>query len=169
MKRKSHWMLVFITLLSGLVSTNSQATIDKTGDILIFISFSMPDENIKSWLIEANTIGASVILRGLIDNNWLKTLARTNSLLKDDNRGGVQIDPELFQDFNITQVPAVVIVAPSSTPCRTQTTCNSYGRFDVITGNISMRYALEKLQADGDISQETARAALAKLDIGLRR
>jgi len=157
-----------LLLLMGLLISPAWASdhlADKNKeDILIFISFAMPDESIKSWLADANTIGASVVIRGLINNNWPKTLAKMNSLLSDDLQGGVQIDPELFQAFDISKVPAVVVVKPVSTSCQTQLSCNDYGKFDVIYGNVSLRYALEKLQAGGEISKATADAALAKLD-----
>jgi len=123
-------LLLLMLLLLSPAWANTHIADQKNGDILIFISFSMPDESVKSWLADTNTIGASIIIRGLIDNNWPKTLAKINSLLSNGSQGGIQIDPELFLAFDIKQVPAVVLVKPSATSCQTQNNCNVYGLSD---------------------------------------
>ena len=52
--------------------------------ILIFISFSMPMESIRGWLKQANLIGASVYLRGLVKNSFKDTLEMARQLFEED-------------------------------------------------------------------------------------
>ena len=81
--------------------------IDK--NIIIFVSFSMPDESLKGWLREANIISAPVIVRGFINNSFKDTINKIG-ILTTDNHGGVQIDPLLFERFHVDKVPAVIVV-----------------------------------------------------------
>lgn len=58
---------------------------------------------------------------------------------------GVQIDPTLFTQYNITTVPALVVTCP--------------GRYDVIRGSLPLQQALEKVAESGDCAA-TARHLL---------
>jgi len=157
-------LLLLSCVLINVVWFNPAISAQKTDNILIFTSFSMPDASLQAWLADADLVGASVVVRGLIDNDWRKTLTKMHHLLGDDPQGGMQIDPVLFQSFNITQVPAVVIVETLLVPCQENMTCNVYGKFDVIYGNVTLRYALTQLQAEGEASGAVVARALAKLE-----
>jgi conjugal transfer pilus assembly protein TrbC len=98
--------------------------------IIIFVSFSMPKESIKGWITQAKKVGAAVYIRGLVNNSF-KDTAKIISGLVQDQSGGLLIDPTLFKKHSITQVPAVVVVNRES--------------FDVIYGDVTLDYALEKI------------------------
>jgi conjugal transfer pilus assembly protein TrbC len=123
----------------------------KTPPVMIFISFSMPDSNIKEWMKYAEQIHAPVILRGLVNNSFRQTILKITELTKD-NRGGVQIDPILFKRFNITSVPAVVVWKENQ--CLPTQTC--LASYDVIYGEVKLDYALERISLEKDSLSEVA-------------
>lgn len=98
--------------------------------VLIFISFSMPKESIKSWIAQARKIRAAVYIRGLINNSFKDTTKAVSELVQGQP-GGLLIDPSLFKKYSIMQVPAVVVP--------------SVNDFGVVYGNVSLDYALDKI------------------------
>lgn len=104
-------------------------------NILVFISFSIPETSLKQWLSQANKIGAPVVLRGFVNNSFKETAADLQAVI-GNTRTGVQIDPPSFEKYHITQVPAVVMT--------TQT-----GNFDVVYGNASLDDALTLFTEQG--------------------
>ena len=107
--------------------------------IFIFVSFSMPKESIKGWIAQAQTIGAAVYIRGLINNSFKDTTKTVFELVKDQS-GGLLIDPTLFKKYSITQVPAVV-VQDNNHSSSGQNNSNS----TVIYGDVTLDCALEKI------------------------
>lgn len=78
--------------------------------VFVFISFSMPDEAIKQLLVESKKYNAVLIIQGLIDDSFSKTLNKIADVTKkSDNIGGIQIDPNLFQEYKINAVPAYAL------------------------------------------------------------
>lgn len=107
----------------------------REGQILIFISSSMSLVNIKSLLEEAKNIGASVLLRGFIDNSFKKTMNYIQEFYrKDENLGGVLIDPASFKDFNIDSVPTFVLMKKNS---------DKGNKYQKLVGNITLSAASE--------------------------
>ena len=99
----------------------------------IFISFSMPKESMRLWVSQAEKIGASVYLRGLVNNSFKDTVLAVKALLHDQ-KGGVLIDPTIFKKHGITQVPAVVFV--------------SKGNASIVYGDVTLDYALERINKE---------------------
>lgn len=110
--------------------------------VMIFVSFSMPHDSLKEWMDDANQIHAPVLIRGLVNNSFKETTKQVASLL-NNNQGGVQLDPLLFKRFGIRQVPAVVVTDPNCSP-------NQSCEFDVIYGDVTLAYALEKIAHAND-------------------
>lgn len=150
-------ILLFLIGLS-VTQIGRADTLNSTGNIMIFVSFSMPEKNIKEWLQQAELIHAPVIIRGLVNNSFKETIKKM-SLLTADNRGGVQLDPTLFQKYQITKVPAVVIKKSSN--CLPAQTCEE--NYDVIYGNVTLSYALKKVIAQNDLLSPIAEDALKEM------
>jgi len=123
------------------------------GNLLIFVSFSMPQESLHQLLIEAHKMGGNLILRGLVNNSFKDTVQAVYHLVQNDNQGGMGIDPTLFKKFNITQVPAFVMVDHNDL---SQPLCTKY---DVVYGNVTLEYALRKI-AKGGMEHELAQQML---------
>jgi conjugal transfer pilus assembly protein TrbC len=109
---------------------------DISPKLFVFISFSVPEDVWISISKDIMPIGGVLVLNGLPENSF-KHLA--NRLMKMKEKGflaDVQINPMLFEEYSITQVPAFVI---SDNNC-----------YDKIMGNISVDYALEILKEKGE-------------------
>jgi len=117
-------------------------------NILIFISFSMPENSIKAWLTQANRLHVPLILRGLVENDFLKTRTKINALLKE-GKGAIQIDPLWYHSFDITHVPAVVVQGRDG--------------FDVALGDVGLEVSLKAIVNRGDKAKSEAKIALDAL------
>ena len=129
-----------------------------TGPVVVFVSFSMPPESLKLWLQQAHKAGVKVVMRGLVNNSFKQTAAAVAALVKKD-AAGLQIDPTLFKRFAITKVPAVIVTDQSVCP----STVSCLPNFDVIYGNVSLDYVLEKLANADTARSPLARAKLQKI------
>ena len=102
--------------------------------LLIFVSFSMPEDALKALLYQAQEKRDRIIIRGLIDNSWRKTTQKLVEL------GGVlDIDPEAFKRFGISQVPTFIFK-------RGQT-------YDRLRGNVSLSFVREKFKENLRLSK----------------
>lgn len=113
---------------------------------LYFVSFSIPEDGLKSLILAADNFGISSNIRGMVNNDMRDTANAVLRLVSEDKRGGVQINPKAFSTYGINAVPALVI------------TCQ--GKYDRIAGNIAIHEALKKIAATGDCA-DTARTILA--------
>lgn len=117
----------------------------ETPQVMYFVSSSIPTEGMRLILRDADRLGIPAAMRGLINNDFRSTAAYVMELAQPDNKGGVQVDPTLFKQFDIKAVPALVV------------TCT--GGYDRITGNVKLERALKIIAEDGDC-KEVARRVL---------
>jgi type-F conjugative transfer system pilin assembly protein TrbC len=138
-------------------------------ELLIFVSFSMPEQSLKLWAEQASRVGCPLLLQGFVDNDLTKTTAKTQSLFGQKANVEISIDPENFQKFNIDVVPAVVIVEPEMAKSETvglekedkDGTLVPY--FDVVYGDTALEEALKRIAKSGSlINQKTANQYLKK-------
>ncbi len=99
----------------------------KDSNLYIFVSFSIPKETLKALANEAKKYNGLLVIRGLIDNSFLKT-----AKFLQEVGVGVILDPTLFKQYDIKVVPTFV-----------KTHKSLYQR---IAGNISLAYALDKFK-----------------------
>ncbi len=141
---------------SSQMVTNQQQVenpeIATKGDVLIFVSFSMPETSLEQWADQASRIHAPLVIRGLVDNSFKATQTRIKALMQDDSvkKIGVVLDPRLFTEYQITQVPAV-LVRDRSVMCLPTQTCLTTYPYDVVYGNVGLESALTVIadQEDG--------------------
>jgi conjugal transfer pilus assembly protein TrbC len=115
-------------------------------DIAVCISCSVPDSVWVELSRELEKINGAFVLRGLPENSFRKLSEKILSLQKLGVNAPIQIDPKFFSSNQIESVPTFLILEE--------------GKIDKISGNISIRYALQKLSEEG----ETQKAKhLAKL------
>jgi type-F conjugative transfer system pilin assembly protein TrbC len=129
------------TKTMGAKNTNTMSL-----PIAIFVSFSMPRESLKSWIAQARTINAPIYIRGLINNSFKETTKAVFELVKEQP-GGLLVDPTKFKRYSIAQVPTVVIVKQEiMQEAGKETFVADKNTFDVIYGDVTLDYALTKLQ-----------------------
>lgn len=109
----------------------------KDPKILVFVSFSMPKASLNALAKEAEKFGAVLIMRGLKDDSFIKTQIAFQAL-GEEEKSGIEINPELFDTYQIKQVP--VFVRVKSTPA------GDLQEISRISGNMSLAFAAQKLE-----------------------
>lgn len=99
--------------------------------LYIFVSFSMLKATLKALAIEAKKHNAVLVIRGLIDNSFLKTA----TFIKDLGER-VVLDPLLFREYKVGVVPTFIEAHQAG--------------YKKISGNFTLTYALEKFKEDGE-------------------
>lgn len=99
-------------------------------ELLVFVSFSMPLNTLKSLSEEAGKHGARLILRGLVENSFQKT---TEKLMDFDQ--GLEINPDLFRVYDIKEAPSFVLIEKGKEKGR-------------LVGNVTLSYAAQKMRGE---------------------
>lgn len=121
-------ILVFI-----LISSNASMAM---ATVHVFVSFSMPEPLLVQTLEEANNLNLPVYINGLHKNSMKKTAKKIMTYSKLVPDLNLQIDPTLFEKYDIHQVPAVV--------------ADNGQVFDVIYGNLKLKEALSRIVSEGE-------------------
>lgn len=121
----------------------------KTKGLIVFVSFSMPKELLLSYHKQAQVHGGRLVMRGLIDNSFKKTISAMQ--LSDDQTLIMDINPNLFKDHSIKRVPTIVL--------------SNNNNIDKFTGSVSLKYALDEASSKGDC-REFATNILKKTNKG---
>lgn len=142
---------------------SSQSTVPVVHDsVYIFISFSMPKESLQQWAAQAKKISAPLVIQGLVDDSFTKT-QQAVSALANEGQGGVVLDPRLFRQYHIQQVPAVVVVHSNILkPCLLNQSCWNSEVSDVIRGDIGLESALQAIADRGDTAPVAQRLLAAE-------
>lgn len=88
------------------------------GSVLIFGSLSMPEETLKNLLDQAAERQVTFVLRGLVDaTNIRATIQGIHRVIGDSaSIPNVIIDPTLYQRFNVTVAPTLVLLREGQLP-----------------------------------------------------
>lgn len=129
---------------------------------IILVSLSMPENQVKELIFEADKIGAAVVVRGLIDDDFQKTILKLKQMA-GDQEGGVMIDPTVFQRFKATAVPTFVL------PLEELQQCTSAGcptpKHVKASGSATLQYFLDLVSRTGDSKERIeAEAWLTKYE-----
>lgn len=109
--------------------------------LFIFISLSMPEIVLKNLNTLADQLGGRLVMRGLKDNSFKKTVEYIRHLQKQGIK--VEIDPKLFEKFKVSLVPTFVLV--------------DGGKVDILRGNVSLLHVLKEFSQRGhnpDLAKE---------------
>lgn len=117
-----------------------QAKVNDNAPVAImFVSFSMPEEELRARVNDAADLGVTVSLRGMVNGDMRQTGARVANLVKESNKGGMQIDPVSFRRYGVTSVPTLIVKCGKAS--------------DRVLGDINLRDALKKVAEDGDCAE----------------
>jgi conjugal transfer pilus assembly protein TrbC len=109
----------------------------KDPKILVFVSFSMPKASLIALSKDAEKYGAVLIMRGLKGDSFKETQTAFQAL-GEEERSGIEINPELFETYKIQQVPVFIKVKTAP-----EGDLQEIGR---LSGNVSLAFAAQKLQ-----------------------
>ena len=142
-----------------------------SGELLVFMSLSVPVASWRQWAREAAQADVPLVLRGVGPEGFRATVKAVGKRL-GGAAAGVAIDPRLFRLFGVERVPAVVVVPDGVPPCRSRG-CADPGSgsgagdppppHDLVTGNIGLVAALEAIAAEGDAGRQEARRVFERL------
>lgn len=126
--------------------------------LFIAVSFSMPEKLILDYLQQADEFDAWVVVQGFKDNAMPKMLEILSQWDKKADISRLLIDPNIFKQYEITEVPSVILTTDTY-PCDNQKcVANS---FDKIMGSIRLDHALKIMSERGDL-HEAAKAWKSK-------
>ena len=157
-------ILIFLSGLCFLPLSFAQAepnNTDNLGQVLIFISFSMPPTSIQQWAEQAKTLNAPLIVRGLVHDSFPET-QQAVAALSQEKSYGVVLDPRLFEKYHITQIPAVVLRRHASTACSPSQSCWQNDSFDVVVGDVGLEAALKTIADHGENTADIASQLLSE-------
>ncbi|STX55688.1 conjugative transfer protein [Legionella beliardensis] len=104
--------------------------------VSVFVSFSMPEMLLEETLKESSLLHIPVYLNGLYQDSMPETALKIMALSARVPNLTLQIDPTLFEQFGIQQVPALVVANGEA--------------FDVIYGNLPLKEGLARMAGRGD-------------------
>ncbi len=130
--------------------------------LMIFVSSSMPKDALKDLMIQAKKSGGILVFRGLVGS-----LRNTQEYLANISKENVSaiIDPRLFDLFQVKLVPTFVVLSDVVQDCQ-ENDCQFTPVHDRITGNITLKYALEQIESGQGDAAKTASIYLAKIEGG---
>ena len=120
---------------------------------IVFVSFSMPEADIRNLINEMHKVKGGVVIRGLIHDDFKKTTAKIAALQTKDN-AGVLIDPTLFQLFEIKQVPTYVIPMQPIEPCVEKDKSCKQPKHIKAAGAVSFKYVLDLVERTGSAEEK---------------
>ena len=135
--------------------------LDRT--LLVFVSFSMPEPTLDRLVDQAAQVGATLVLRGLIDGSLQRTVQRAQTLI-GHRQVGFQFDPQAFDRFAVEVAPTFVLLKAGSPDqsCKTEA-CVPSSQFALASGDVSVGYALEFIKRSAPSFRSDADVYLAKL------
>ncbi|MET0334100.1 MAG: type-F conjugative transfer system pilin assembly protein TrbC [Rhizobacter sp.] len=115
--------------------------------LYVFVTMAMPPESIKSLIAQAERAGATLVLRGMVNNSVSQTGAAVRKLM-GQHQVGFAIDPESFDRFGVTQAPSFVLVKAAAMQARacTEKQCEPAEGFAKVAGDVSLDHALEYIE-----------------------
>jgi conjugal transfer pilus assembly protein TrbC len=124
--------------------------------LLVFVSFSMPPENLLRLAQQAKQADGVLVFRGLAGASLREMVARVQPLAKTG--AAIQINPEAFTRFGVSVVPTFAL-ANSAEPCGDSVCEASVQR---VAGDVTLDHALERLARTDD---PIGRAATVRLNL----
>lgn len=142
----------------------AQEARDNAGpDLLVFVSFSMPEASLKRVAAEAGKADAVLVFRGPKDGSLKKTLQAFEPLARLGARA--IIHPEAFTRHDVKSVPVYVLDSPPGS-CGEETaeeTAGACGDPLRLAGDVSLDYALERMALSRSPMGREAEARLNRL------
>ncbi len=134
----------------------------------VLVSFSMPEASLERLARDAKDAGVPLVFRGVPETKPSsdsklpllnpQSLAAFQPLI--ESGADVQLNPELFSEFNIRQVPALIIKEESSASADG---CVQGTKAVIVPGDVTLGYALDRLTDRKDSVGEVARTLRDKL------
>lgn len=134
----------------------------------VLVSFSMPQASLERLARDAKDAGVPLVFRGVPQTKESseptlpllnpQSLAAFQPLI--DSGADVVLNPELFSEFNIRQIPALIIKEESAA---SEEGSIQSAKAVIVPGDVTLGYALDRLTDRNDSIGEAARTLRDKL------
>ncbi|MBX9777785.1 MAG: type-F conjugative transfer system pilin assembly protein TrbC, partial [Xanthobacteraceae bacterium] len=150
-----------------MASVSGKARNGDAPQFIVFASLSMPPESLKPLIRDTSKAGGAVIFQGFPGNS-MKAFQQgiTRVIDQGQETKAIGIDPRLFRAFNVTSVPAFVVVTSDFDLCDGLDCRTNPPPHDRLAGNVTVRYALETFASGGGPGARIAGTALKQLGNG---
>ena len=134
--------------------------------LLVFASFSMPEPRLKSLVKDVSRVGGVVLLRGLLmDKKGEPSFKLTADKLKSlqlEKGEGIQIAPNLFEQYAISRIPAFLVFGGGAClKCSNE----SPKKHQKVYGDVSLRYAIKDIEDRNADLSTVIEPMLKRLDV----
>lgn len=126
---------------------------EKETEFFACISMSMPKTALKEISKHLERIGGSFVLRGLPGGSFNEFILMVQELRSMDINANIQIDPDLFEECNVEEVPTFIYFPPSKASEASSAEMlsrafddTSYPKYKKIVGNVSVPWALREME-----------------------
>lgn len=126
------------------IQTGNLPSTGKPYELLVLLSFSMPEPIIKSYLEQAAKYKATVVFRGTPSGDLMQFSKIQQRLvgLKPAAMPRVDINPNAFKKYDIKRVPSIVLGRTLPGQKLDESGCAPASDYLAITGEVSVPYAL---------------------------
>ncbi|MBL8373422.1 type-F conjugative transfer system pilin assembly protein TrbC [Accumulibacter sp.] len=131
-------------------------------ELMVFVSFSLPRETLQRIVHQSERSGAVLILRGLKGHSLTQTSEEIARLVGERNVT-VLIHPPAFQQFQVRQVPSLVLARSGSAAKIDEDGCAPAASFIRIDGDVGQDYALDLIERQAPAWADIARRHAARL------
>jgi conjugal transfer pilus assembly protein TrbC len=132
--------------------------------LYVFVTMALPAETLKSLIVQAERAGATLVLRGMVNNSMNQTGAAVRKLI-GAHKVGFTIDPEAFDRYGVTHAPSFVLAKAASLesrPC-SEKLCARADGFALVAGDVSLDHALEHIERRAPRFKGEARGFLKRM------
>ena len=131
--------------------------------LLVFVSYSMPQQVLMDWHKQVTKAGGVLVMRGMVNESMTETFAKATEVF-----GGrtYAIDPSMFRMFAVDVVPKVVVLAEPIAACHVPGCALVPPKHDAMGGNVTLQFALAQF-AESGASAAQAQTHLNNLVSGL--
>ncbi len=139
-------ILSMVERFRGYLADQQAGGTPAPGGLSVFVSLGMPEGSLAHLVDEAARTGATLVLRGMVEQSLTKTMLAVRRLTGDRPIAWT-IDPEAFARFQVESVPVFVLTRAGAR----QAGCGDevgFGQDDTIrlAGDVSIAYALDTME-----------------------
>jgi len=131
-------------------------------ELMVFISFSLPRETLQRIVDQSEQSGAVLILRGLKGHSLTQTGEEIARLVGERNVT-ILIHPPAFQQFQVRQVPSLVLARSEAATRIDEDGCAPVASFVRVDGDVGQDYALDLIERQAPAWADVARRLAARL------
>ncbi|WP_336952429.1 type-F conjugative transfer system pilin assembly protein TrbC [Sphingobium aromaticivastans] len=148
----------------GGAAQNLNAKTGEAPQFIAFASLSMPPASLRQMIRDTAAAGGIVVFRGFPDNSMKAFAARLGKLVEEQDFANIGIDPRLFRAFDVQAAPTYVVVSSDFDLCAGFDCRTRVPPHDRLTGNVTVRYALESFVEGQGPGARVAAVARSNLD-----